>query len=426
MIAGIAVPAGPGWDFANFYDTGRRVTAGQINDIYDPRSLIRGEKPQGELAFFGTPISAWLYAPLSWFSPGAALVVFKIQNTLAYVAALLLLYVHNLTFAGSTTERARFVAIFAVISLMYQPFWTIYRVGGQTTPTVFLLLTLSLVCYVSDRMFWAALCLSTAAMIKPAFFPVLGLLVLASGPRFLRWCVGIGGAMAVASMVIMGAPLHEEFLRRMGEGLSARKPWFFNSSLYVVLDNVWPFVVGSAPASDIARTVLTGIIKGLILLGAVHLILEGRRRELPEAAQRHLRFLLAVTVCLAVSDVVWEHYLAALFLPLAYVVASRRYFRRPAIAMIAAIFVLAIGQSLIVVNVLRYSIEWDSWARLLGIGLMKSGPLLLFLTLLWTYRAALLRSYTSAAWRGGGGPVSVTGAAWAGLRPFAARGSVVR
>ncbi|MGH9854754.1 MAG: hypothetical protein ACREBD_33400, partial [Blastocatellia bacterium] len=64
-VVGIMVPAGPGWDFANFYDTGRRVAAGQIGDLYNPDSLINGEKPQGGLGFYGAPISALLYAPLS-------------------------------------------------------------------------------------------------------------------------------------------------------------------------------------------------------------------------------------------------------------------------------------------------------------------------------------------------------------------------
>ena len=68
-IIGIVVPAGLGWDFANFYDTGRRVAAGQIQDLYNPKSLINGEQPQGTLAFWGTPISAWLYVPLSWLPP---------------------------------------------------------------------------------------------------------------------------------------------------------------------------------------------------------------------------------------------------------------------------------------------------------------------------------------------------------------------
>src|SRR2546425_142205 len=63
-LVGILVPAGPGWDFANFYDTGARVAAGQIGDLYDPFTEIAGKPPQGTMGFWGTPISAWLYWPL--------------------------------------------------------------------------------------------------------------------------------------------------------------------------------------------------------------------------------------------------------------------------------------------------------------------------------------------------------------------------
>src|SRR5215467_6445484 len=130
-IVGIVVPAGSGWDFANFYDTGRRAAAGHIQDIYHPDRLIKGEAPQGSMAFWGAPVSAWLYAPLSYVPPHWALVLFKIQNTLACYAALWLLYIHNRQFVDPTpVAQAKFAALFAFLSLLYQPLWTMYRVGG--------------------------------------------------------------------------------------------------------------------------------------------------------------------------------------------------------------------------------------------------------------------------------------------------------
>ena len=70
---GIALPMGHEWDFANFYDTGRRVLAGQLADIYDASTLIAGEAPTNSLDFFGAPLSAFLYAPLALLPPLAAL-----------------------------------------------------------------------------------------------------------------------------------------------------------------------------------------------------------------------------------------------------------------------------------------------------------------------------------------------------------------
>ncbi len=133
---GVAVPAGLGWDFANFYDAGHRVAAGQVADLFDPESPIAGGAPQGSLAFWSTPISAAFYAPLSALSPEVALVVFKLQNSAALFAVLALLFALYRRLAGdSRLASLRFAALFAFVSLIYQPLWTIYRVGGQTTPT---------------------------------------------------------------------------------------------------------------------------------------------------------------------------------------------------------------------------------------------------------------------------------------------------
>jgi hypothetical protein len=108
---------------------------------------------------------------------------------------------------------------------------------------------------------------------------------------------------------------------------------------------------------------------------------------------------MAISLCLFLAPVVWEHYLSALFLPLIYIVASRRYFSRNALVVIGAIFFVAIWQNLILVNFLRYNFAWDSLLKLLFIAFLKSGPLLLFLFFLLRYQAALLQSYTAPAWR---------------------------
>src|SRR5262245_15353529 len=83
ISAGIAIPAGSGWDFANFYDAGHKVLVGQIQDLYDADAAIAGKPPEGHLAYYGTPLSALLMAPLALMPPGAAMVIFKIQASLA-------------------------------------------------------------------------------------------------------------------------------------------------------------------------------------------------------------------------------------------------------------------------------------------------------------------------------------------------------
>ncbi|MGH9901000.1 MAG: glycosyltransferase 87 family protein, partial [Pyrinomonadaceae bacterium] len=224
--AGVVVPAGPGWDFANFYDTGRRVAAGQVTDIYDPETLIDGERPQGDMRFWGTPVSALLYAPLGYLQPLTALAVFKIQNTLALFAALVLLYLHNRKFVDDTPEAQwRFAALFAFLCLVFQPFWTIYRVGGQTTPTVFLLLVLGLLCHARSKVFLSALCVVAAVLIKPAFVTVLALLALISGLRFAGGTAVVLLASGLVSLATVGWAVHEDFLTLMLKGTSAPFPW---------------------------------------------------------------------------------------------------------------------------------------------------------------------------------------------------------
>ena len=74
LVLAIAIPAGTGWDFANFYDAGHKIVAGQIADLYNSRVLIEGKAAEGHLPYYGTPISAVLLAPLGWMTPAAALV----------------------------------------------------------------------------------------------------------------------------------------------------------------------------------------------------------------------------------------------------------------------------------------------------------------------------------------------------------------
>jgi len=396
-LVGIVVPAGPGWDFANFYDTGRRVAAGDIQNIYNPDSLIAGEKPRGNLGFFGAPISAWLYVPLSYFPPMTALVIFKIQNTLAYFAALLLLYLYHRRFAADApAAQWQFAALFIFLSLIYQPFWTVYRVGGQTTPTVFLLLTLALLSHTASRFFWSALFLVGALLIKPALITAVLFLALVSGLRFVSYAGALSLLAGVCSIALMGWDIHSQFLEQMRDGARASFPWFYNSSLYVTLDS---FRVISQPLIHQISDILAFLIKTAVIAILLYLVVKSRSNDWSARARRHFHFVMALCFFLFISVTVWEHYLSALFLLLIYIVAARRHFSRPAIILMGAIFVLAIGQNLIFVNFLRYVHNFESFFGLFLIGLFKSGPLLLTIVFLCRHSHELFQSYAAAQWK---------------------------
>lgn len=394
---GIAVPAGLGWDFANFYDTGRRVAGGQLEDLYNPNSLIAGQQPQGSMRFWGTPLSSWLYAPLSIFSPETALIVFKIQNTLAYFAALLLLFFHNRTFTSdSPASQSRFAALFAFLVLIYQPFWTVYRVGGQTTPTVFLLLTLALLSHMAYKDLWTASFLVITIMIKPAFVTLVVPILLLSGLRFLAKFLVVSSLAGLASILLMGWKIHEEFFGLMLEGLSKPFVWYYNSSLYVVFENL-------KTHHHSMVTILAACTKIIVISIFAHVIFKSRRQEWSPAARRHFSFLMAISFFLLISQTLWEHYISVLFLPLVYIVSTRNRFSTGALILVGSIFFLAMGQNLILVNFLRYNFEFDSALELLLIGLFKSGPVLLTLVFVWKYHEELFKTYTAPRWSSAGG-----------------------
>jgi hypothetical protein len=398
-LVGILVPAGTGWDFANFYDTGRRAAAGQLADIYDPTKSIAAQAPQGRMAFWGAPISAWLYAPLSLFPPLTALLLFKLAGTLAYFTGLALLF-RRLRFEteAEAAPQARFAALFTLAALVYQPLWTMYRVGGQSTPFVFLLLVLGLLAHERDRPLLTAVALTVAVLIKPAFLFVPALLVLLSGRRFLVAMAGSMAAAGLLSLAVAGWPLHREFIDILLKGSQKPSPWFFNSSLYILADAFRP-IEGSAPIPGAGGRLPDLLRIGLklgVLASFVWLAMEARRQTWAPERRRQFNFLLAVSYSLLLSQVVWEHYLAVLFLPLAALIAGTPAFRPAARRHLGVIFIAALAQNLILVMFFRSHVEITSLPELLLVSLIKSGTLLLYLLWLVVYRDQLFRWYAEA------------------------------
>lgn len=397
-VAGIVVPAGIGWDFANFYDTGRRAAAWQIADLYNAESLIAGQQPQGKLAFWGAPISALFYAPLGWFSAESALMVFKIQNALALFAALWLLYRHCRQFVEqSKTAQWRFAAMFAGLVLIYQPFWSIYRVGGQTTPTVFLLFTIALLSHTKKQFRVSAACIALALLIKPGFAFVLLPLVLVCGRKFLQELAFTLIAVGLVSILLLGWEVHAQFLQTMLQGMKNAYPWLYNSSLYVTAENLKLLAEPPVDARWLGIPVAMVKLAMVALFGWLYW--QSRKQDWPTAARRHFDFLMAVTFCLMISQTVWEHYLEVLFLLLAYLAAVHRQLSFGAQILLAAIFVVSLGQNIVLTNALGARFGFTSIPALVVVGLLKSSPLWLTLILLLRHRQEFFQSYLSPQWQ---------------------------
>ncbi len=238
-VVGVLVPAGPGWDFANFYDTGSRAATGHLDDIYHPERPIGGRQPQGQMAYWSPPLSAFFYVPLAVLPPLAALVAFKVLGTLAWMTALWLLAQEHLRHTGTAPgARGRYLLLMAAGLLIFQPIWAIYRVGGQTTPFVLLLFTLALRAHVRGRVWAMAAASVIACLVKPAFALVPAWLLVPSSWRVPVALATAGAVVGLVGLVVVGLPLHLEFLDVLRRGAQGSFGWPFNSSLYVVAESV--------------------------------------------------------------------------------------------------------------------------------------------------------------------------------------------
>jgi hypothetical protein len=384
ILLGIALPAGSGWDFANFYDAGHKVLAGQLKDLYDATALIQGKPPQGEMPYYGAPLTAALFAPLALLPPSVALVAFKIQNTVVLLVALWLLYRWTLPLAKKAgLDSSRYRAIFLAAVLLFQPFWTIYRVGGQTTPTLFLGFVLALRCFTTGRMWAAALCMVTVIAIKPAFVFTLAILALFGGARFFAWTTAFGLALAAISVAFMGWGLHQAFLAHITENKVF--PWIYNSSLSVFADNL-SRVIGPSSLLRMAGTLTRLLAAGLVFAA----MLRGRKR--PEWV-----FLMSVVIGVVLMPVVWEHYLSVLFIPIAYWLAKLPRLDQSAVALIAAVCAFCVTQNLILVLTLDQLWQPHTVAAMMIAALFKSAPLILYTILVWRHGSGLAAPFEASS-----------------------------
>lgn len=402
-LVGILTPAGLGWDFANFYDAGRRVLSGQARDLYDPAQDIGGEPPQGRQRFYGTPISAVLYAPMGALAPSHALVAFKIQNVAALALTFFALYrfYRRLLPRGDPDDEHRFLSWFLGMCLLFQPFWTIFRVGGQTTPTALVLVVAAMVLHTSGRSWGAAAFVVAAALIKPALAPAVLCLVVLAGWRLAR-AIGVCGlAAGVISIGAMGLEVHRQFLERLLQSTGETWSWHYNSSVFIVLDNLRAW---AAPGPESAVAVLFSLLGWLLVAGAVVVVAvlarAGRNRDWTDPARRHFHFMLALLFFLLSSRTIWEHYLAFLFPWLVLVAVRGEALGRAARLTLLATLGLSIFQNFIFTDWLRSAFAITSLPALMAAALYKSGPLLLSALLALRYRAEWLGIYASPAWQG--------------------------
>lgn len=410
-LAGVVVPAGINWDFGNFYDAGRRVAAGEIGDLFAIRTPVAGGAPQGRTGFWGTPISAYLYVVLAPLPPLWAMLLFKLETAVFNLGALWLLYRSGTRFLPAGPEpAARYAAAFSAASLLFQPIWTAFRTGGQTTPSVFFCFALAVVAILEGHAFRAMLAIAAAALIKPSLITAVAFFTLVGYRRYLRHALVIFGAVGVLSLALMGFGIHEEFLRLMLRGLGKSVSWPYNSGLYVTfenlkLDNVtaeWPRRY--APVLDALRSALKIVVVALFAA----IVYRSRARHWTPRARDHFNLSMAICFFLLFGHIVYEAYLTVLFVVLAYLIASEDRLGAGARRLVAWIVLLCVFQNITWIQLLEPFERFDGALELIAIGLFKSAPLILLLLLLSRHQRELLDSYEAPAWRDADGAAAAS------------------
>lgn len=403
FAVGSTIHVGLDMDFANYYDAGNKIRYGEAANLYDPYALINGRPAQSTMDFVAVPLSAYLYVPLALLDPPTALLVFKWQNTAAYLAGLLFLFLHCRRFAGdSPVEQRRFATLFTLGALLFQPFWFTYRVGGQTTPTVFLCFVAALICHLSGSYFVSALLMLFVILIKPGFAIGIALFALLAGLRFLLYLSTLGLASAGLSVATLGWSTHVAFLTRAKNHSSAPTLFWGNGAFTVVLENLRHSALENHLAAAVLALDWTRVAISVALAASFFWLIRKSSSAIhTESGRLHFLFLASLCFGQLMLPVVWEHYLAVLFIPFAYLAACRRYFSRQALLLLAAILILpALRNFAFVIWMRGAPIDQDPfplWALVL-LGISKSAPLLLLAVFLHRHYRSWFNTYASPDW----------------------------
>lgn len=415
-LVAIFTPAGLGWDFANFYDAGHKALVGETHNLFDEHAQIDGEAPQSNMPFLSAPVSSYLYVGLALFDPELALVLFKAENALAIALALAILY-FSLLGHVATEDRHRFTTRFLIAAVLFQPFWTVFRVGGQATPTILLLLAAGLVLHAHARFFWSAACMAMIVLIKPVFIPGAVFLALVSGKRFFLAASLIGGMVGAFSIGLMGVDIHLALIERMATEAGRLWPSHYNSALTSGLEYLLPPICEAGPDGDAtcrhhpAIAALSSAIRAGAALSLIFVFVAAARSGIAVQARRHFAWMIAAILPMMATPVVWAHYLSVLFLPVAFALAMQRHFPRPAMALIAAIVLLSVGQNLIIILEIVRLTGMDQPIEQIGMGVFKSLPLWLTLAFLLLHRRAVFSAYRAPGWSDPDGGLRLTGVA---------------
>lgn len=394
---GLMTPWGLGLDFANFYDIGHKVRLGEYATLYERMAQIGGEKPLGNMKYMSPPITGWFFTPLSLMTPHVATFWLKLAGVLSALGGLVLLYRQVRPLADRPEE---FFALFWIAAALWQPLWTFMRVGGQTTPIIFLLLVIGHATYLRRQMAATALIFSFIVLLKPVFAPIAILLFVTSGNSFRMTAICTAAASIVLSLWIFGWGPHGDFLRALGaQGDRLLEPWMNSSPvswivpLLIGVDDYGTGAVLAAPAA-----ILISILRFALAAVAIAVMVGHLRSPLPDRARLHLIYATGLLLVIVLSPVIWAHYLMILFPLIAVLIACRSLMPGWGRVLLAAMLILGVFQSFIIMRQLQIRLGFDNAGEVVVFSLLKSLPAILLLCT-WVFgRRAIRGMLAQPAW----------------------------
>ena len=425
LVTAVWSTAGLGWDFANYHLTARKVATGDTKNLYRmPRATMErfysiigepaelpppeagtpsGEQevPSGRMGFIGTPISAYVFAPIGFLSPRWALLAFKLQSAVFLVASLVLLFPVFRSASAGRLDAREALTVYLLIALLYAPFWFVFSTGGQATPLNLFLLVLFHRFYLLARPLPAAAALGAGILIKPFFLLMLPVLLVAGEWRLLLRIAGCLLLAGAVSLLLLGWPVHQEWIavmRQAGGGLA--EPWWNNSSLFVIGYSLWCIWHHGTlvPGGEVGGAMSLGIGVLKLALLALFLLAAGKtaRSGVSAGVRRNAVAMLAILFALSFSSIVWPHYLSFLFLPFLLVLFPPTRLPRPAELLVWATLVSTLAvQSRFAQRAALSLLEGLPWLQGVAAGVFGGGTMLLALVVFFLYGERILQSLSA-------------------------------
>jgi hypothetical protein len=230
--------------------------------------------------------------------------------------------------------------------------------------------------------------------IKPAFVLMLALLALISGRAFLLRSAALGLGAALLSIAVLGWPLHRTFLDLVVQLSNQSTAWAYNSALTVPIESLHLAWTPDATAPRPASLALAVFAVRFAIVGFFSwLVFTSRRQGWSAQVRRHFDWPIAIVFCLMAAPVVWEHYLAFLFIPLAFLAANEDRISRSTFRLVLLAAFLTVFQNLVVVLWLWEQLTSAPWPVHVAIAVVKASPLLVVLALLARHQRDILASY---------------------------------